>query len=86
MYNIENNMPKFMQRMVHVKRAIVKPNEETKSLPQKVGFALETTVRFGLFSFTCALHTRILVCLTFRNGRIDLAVQLRNCPNLKIVD
>lgn len=36
MYNIENNMPKFIQREVHVKRAVVKPNEGTSSFVQKV--------------------------------------------------
>ena len=36
MYNIENNMPKIIQRKVHVKRAIVKPNEGTQSFVQKV--------------------------------------------------
>ena len=36
MYNIENNMPKFIQRVVHVKRAVVKPNEGTKSFLQTV--------------------------------------------------
>jgi len=36
MYNIENNLPKIVQRKVHVKRAIVKPNEGTQSFFQKV--------------------------------------------------
>jgi len=40
MYNIENNMPKFIQRKVHVKRAVVKPNERTQSFPQKVNNTL----------------------------------------------
>jgi transient receptor potential cation channel subfamily A protein 1 len=40
MYNIENNMPKFVQREVHVKRAVVKPNEGTSSFFQKVTWFL----------------------------------------------
>lgn len=48
MYNIENNMPKFIQRMVHVKRAVVKPNEGTKSFLQTVCFRLSSSV------YTCA--------------------------------
>ena len=27
LYQIENNMPKFIQRKFHIKRATVKPNE-----------------------------------------------------------
>jgi len=36
MFDIENNLPKFIQRKVHVKRAVVKPNEGTTSFVQKV--------------------------------------------------
>jgi len=27
MYEIENNMPRFMQKQVHVKKAVVKPTD-----------------------------------------------------------
>jgi len=40
MYDIENNLPKFIQRKVHVKRAVVKPNEGTASFIQKVLYPL----------------------------------------------
>lgn len=43
MYNIENNMPKFVQKAVHVKRATIKPNEPPSSVWQKVTWALGST-------------------------------------------
>lgn len=48
MYNIENNMPKFVQKAVHVKRAIVKPNEPPSSMFQRFTWYLGSarTVQF----------------------------------------
>lgn len=48
MYNIENNMPKFVQKAVHVKRATIKPNEPPSSVWQKVYLMLYEYTKYSI--------------------------------------
>ena len=41
MYEIENNMPEFMQKSVHVKKAVIKP-QDGRTCTEKVLLSLVT--------------------------------------------
>ena len=65
MYDIENNLPKFIQRKVHVKRAVVKPNEGTASFIQKVLYPLNFFFWGGDISLPVVKSGEYLACVRY---------------------
>jgi len=51
MYEIENNMPQFIQKRMHVKKAVIKP-EDGRTCTEKVCVLCLRTDFFVLFLFS----------------------------------
>jgi len=48
MYDIENNMPKFIQRAVHAKKAVIKPSDGISAGVHKVKYS-------SVYLFACKI-------------------------------
>lgn len=83
MYDIENNMPKFIQRAVHAKRAVIKPTEGMSAGVHKVKlssllYIVPLTSVLYVMHIGYVVHSAACRFLTFQtNCRLDVFIVLK---------